>query len=178
MHWVEKIVFDKKRGEIDISEQRHVLVDPNAFRAMRESISEIMKKESADSVIYMTGKKHTQEFVKEILAKKTLAGLISKFGWGREKIIEKVLEIFSQYGYGLAEVEKLDFEKETVVTVKNSCIAKTYKKRQKDTVCSYLAGLIAGGAEAITKTNYDCFETHCIAKGDSLCRFVVEKQKF
>ncbi len=52
-----------------------------------------------------------------------------------------------------------------------------YSRKQKKPVCCYIAGLIAGGSEAIIGKPSECIETHCIAKGDKVCRFEVGPEK-
>ena len=78
---------------------------------------------------------------------------------------------------GATIAEKIDLEGESILIMDNSCIATAYKKKQKKPVCSYIAGLIAGGAEGITGHEFECVETHCIAKGDKHCRFVLKRDK-
>jgi predicted hydrocarbon binding protein len=175
VEWLNKLISDTKKGEINLSGQRHVVVDANSFRAYRDAISEIIG-HGASAVLYRAGKKHTQEFISVMLKKNHFVGLVRRFGWGREKIAEKIADILNQYGYGAARIEKIDFDGESIVLLDNSCIAMAYKKRQKEPVCSYIAGLLAGGAEAITKGKYECTETHCLAKGDKFCRFVLKKE--
>jgi predicted hydrocarbon binding protein len=174
--WIEGITFNRKRGEITISGQRHTVVNSYSFKAYRDAISEIIG-HGADAVLYLAGKRHTEEFVKGILKESTLARFAKQFRWGRNKIAEKVADVLTHYGYGYTTVEKVDFEKESIVLLENSCVARNYKKRQKRPVCFYVAGLIAGGANAITGKRYECRETHCIAKGDKVCRFVVKPER-
>jgi predicted hydrocarbon binding protein len=107
-----------------------------------------------------------------------LARLASKTKWGREKLARKTGDMISEYGYGKLEYKKVDLDGESVVVLRNSCIAGEYrrmKKKAKVPVCSYIAGLLAGGTVGITGKDYDCRETKCIANGDKHCEFVIKK---
>jgi len=174
--WLESITHDEKTGYIEISGQRHTIVNSNAFMAYRESISKIIG-HGADAVLYMAGKNHTEKFVSIMMKQNVMSGLVKRFKWGKNKIAEKVVNVLNQYGFGAAIAEKIDLEKETIIIVKNSCVATSYKKKQKEPVCSYIAGLLAGGAKAIVGEDYICTETHCVAKGDKHCRFVLSPEK-
>jgi predicted hydrocarbon binding protein len=177
MGWINEVKFDREKGEIYVLGQRHTIVNSYSFRAYRDAIAEIIG-HGADAVLYLSGKRHTEMFIKEVLKKSPMARLAKRFKWGRKKITENVVDILTQYGYGVAKLEKLDFEGESIITLKNSCIAANYEKKQEGPVCFYVAGLISGGAEAITGKRYECRETHCIAKGDKECRFLIKPEKY
>ena len=176
MDWIKEVKFKARKGEIHVMGQRHTIVNSYSFRAYRDAISEIIG-QGADAVIFLSGKHHTATFIKRVLEKSPMARLAKRFKWGRKKIVEGIIDILTQYGYGVAKLEKLDFEGESIITLQNSCIARNYEKKQKGPVCSYIAGLISGGADAIMGKPYKCIETHCIARGDKECRFLVIKEK-
>ncbi|MFQ5474405.1 MAG: V4R domain-containing protein [Candidatus Nanoarchaeia archaeon] len=59
---------------------------------------------------------------------------------------------------------------------------KTYKKKygmQKEAVCHYMRGLLAGGVEAIYSPEKKIYavETECIAKGDERCFFEIKPEE-
>ena len=176
MDWIKGINFSKNMGEISLSGQRHVLINANSFKAYRDAISEIIG-HGADAVLYLAGKRHTEKFIRNVIEKSPFARLVSKSGWGRNKIAEKVVLILDDYGYGKTGIEKMDLNKESIVTLRNSCIATNYTKKQKRPVCSYISGLLAGGTQAITGKACEVVETHCIAKGDKHCRFSIKVEK-
>jgi len=174
--WLESIKYDDKKGDIEISGQRHTIVNSNAFMAYRESISQIIG-HGADAVLYLAGKNHTEKFVSIMLKQNAMSGFVKRFKWGKNKIAKKVIEVLNQYGFGAASIKKMDLDKESIITMKNSCIATCYKKKQKEPVCSYIAGLMAGGAKAIVGGDYVCIETHCTAMGHKECRFIIKPEK-
>jgi len=174
--WLESIKHDEKTGYIEISGQRHTIVNSNAFMAYRESISQIIG-HGADAVLYMAGKNHTERFVSIMMKQNAMSGFVKRFKWGKNKIAEKVVDVLNQYGFGAASIEKMDLDKESIITMKNSCIATCYEKKQKEPVCSYIAGLLAGGAKAIGGKEYIVTETQCAAMGHKECRFVIKPEK-
>ncbi len=153
---------------------RHTIVNSDTFRHIRDSMFDIVGP-AADSLLYLSAKNHTKEYLKVILKKSAVARIASKFKWGREKITRKAAQILTEYGFGHVEIQKLDLGGESVAVMKNSCIAKSYKKKSKVPVCSYIAGLLAGGATTINKKNYECKEVECIAKGDSVCNLFLKE---
>jgi predicted hydrocarbon binding protein len=171
--WIRGIKFSPGKGEITLSGERHVLVNAYAFRAYRDAISEIIG-HGSDAVLYLAGKRHSEKFISLALKKNALTRLARRLKWGRNAITHRILDVLVQYGFGTASFEKLDLDKESIIILHNSCIAKNYDKKQKRPVCSYIAGLLAGGGQAIAKRPYECVETHCIAKGDKYCRFMAK----
>ena len=96
--WTSKIKFNKDKGEIIVSGNRAVIVTAGALKALRDTVTEVMKEETADSVLYMAGKKHTRKLISDILSNSIFTRYVSKFNWGKEKITEKMVDILSQYG--------------------------------------------------------------------------------
>lgn len=176
INWLRGMKFDEARGEINISGMRHTLVNSNAFKAYRDAIGKIIG-HGADAVLYMAGKQHTETFVNAVIKKSVMVRLTKKFEWGKTKIAEKVVDLLNQHGFGAATIEKMDIYKEAIIRLDNSCIATNYSGKQKGPVCFYIAGLLSGGAKAIVGRDYTCTETHCIAKGDEHCRFVIRPEK-
>lgn len=174
--WIEKMKFNKKDGSIKIFGVRHTIINSDTFRHIRDSMIKIVGP-AADSLLYLSAKKHTEEYLKIVLKKSSVAGFASKFKWGREKITERAADILTEYGFGKMEIKKIDLDGESIAAMTNSCIAKAYKRhgKTKVPVCSYIAGLLAGGATTINKKNYECKEVQCIAKGDKICKFVLER---
>jgi predicted hydrocarbon binding protein len=175
--WLKGIKFDKKKGEIILSGQRHALHTVNAFRAYRDGIARIIGEGGADAVLYLAGREHTERFVKGLLKKSMMAGMVSKFGWGQKKIMQKLVDVLRQYGFGSTSIEKIDLKGESFLVLDNSCIATNYTRRQKKPVCSYLSGLIAGAMNAVTGKSWEVTETHCWAKGNRHCRFMIRLEK-
>jgi predicted hydrocarbon binding protein len=177
INWVEGIKFDGDKGEIRIMDQRFCLHTSFAFRSFRDGIAKVIGEGGSDAVLYNAGKLHTEFFVKGILEKSTMARVAKRFGWGQVKIMEKLTKVLNQYGFGVTSIEKIDLKKESMLLMDNSCIATCYKTKRKKPVCSYISGLIAGAMTVVTGKPFEVQETHCIAKGDKHCRFLIKREK-
>lgn len=175
--WLKEIDFDKKEGEIRIVGERCTILNSNAFRDYREAIAEVMGHKAADTVIYMAARRHIEDYISSVLKSSLVAGLAKKLSWGKKKIAENICTIITHYGFGHAEIDKLDLEGESVVILRESCIASAYKKKQDVPVCSYISGQLSGGLKAITGKPYNVTETRCMAMGDNECRFVIKRDK-
>ena len=179
LEWLKHVEFDEENGEIAISGQRHALVFNGIFADLRERMRAIIG-HSADVIIYEVGREHVKKVLNYYLQHYPPLKLLVKTGIGKEQLAKKAAELLTAYGFGKAEIEKLDLENESIITLKNSFVASFYKKRnlnQDRPVCSLVAGFIAGAAEVIGNGKYECKEIECIAKGDEVCRFVVTKVK-
>jgi predicted hydrocarbon binding protein len=176
--WIEKMDFNEKDGSIQMFKVRHTIINSDTFRHIRDSILKIVGP-AADSLLYLSAKNHTEEYLKEVLKNSSMAKFATKFKWGREGITKKASQILTEYGFGKMDVEKIDLDGQSIAIMKNSCIGMSYRKKGKSKVptCSYIAGLIAGGATTINKSNYECKEVLCVGKGDKICKFVLEKSK-
>lgn len=170
-NWIKDIEF--KDGRVEIFGVRHGIIDSATFYRIREGFKKIVGS-ATDRILHMAGKSHTKEFVKSVLEQSRIVRIASKFDWGKEKITKKISKILNQYGYGVAEIVKFDPENEMVLTLKDSIIGSFYEGEEDKPTCSYLAGLLAGGATAILGKDVDCKEVKCIGKGDDVCKFVAK----
>jgi predicted hydrocarbon binding protein len=174
IEWLkEEAKFIENLGEIRLLGWRHTLIDPRTFKHMRNRMIKIIGP-ATDSLLYLSAKDHTIDFVDNVMKKNAFVKIIKKFKWGKKKIAENIAKILTHYGYGVAKLEKFDPDGESILTLKNSCIGTFYKNEKKPT-CSYIAGLIAGGTVVLFKKDYDCEEIECVAKGDKICKFLVKK---
>ena len=70
-------------------------------------------------------------------------------------------------------MEEFDREgRKLIVLVRNSAFAEAYGSAQKG-ACHMIRGVMAGMAAGIFGGDVRSEETHCLAKGDELCRFVI-----
>jgi len=83
------------------------------------------------------------------------------------------VDLIALSGWGIPTVDNFNpKEKKTIFLLKNSPVAKIFGS-SKVAVDHLFRGLSAGGGSYILDANLDCVETHCVAKGDSICRFLV-----
>lgn len=169
--WSEDVEF--KKGRVMVFGRRHSIVDSGVFYSIREKMKKIVGS-AADRMLYMAGKERSERFVKAAMEESRMASFISKFNWGEKKIIEKLADIFTQYGFGIAEVEEFTPDGRSSLIVKDSIIGTKYSGESDRPTCSYLAGYVAGGASVVFGEDMECHEEECVGKGDKFCRFVVE----
>lgn len=96
------------------------------------------------------------------------------FNYSDDEVVAFMCKMGGEIGWGRFEVEKLDLDgRELVVVVKNSPFAEAYGDADKG-VCHMIRGVMAGTAAGIFGTEVRSEETLCQAKGDDLCRFVLQ----
>lgn len=94
-------------------------------------------------------------------------------GMRQTEAIKWGIDLVSLSGWGIPNLDSIDLEKGvSVFSIKNSTVGKYYGKTTFP-VDHLFRGLVAGGVSYILNKDLDCVETHCIAKGDGICRFVV-----
>lgn len=173
--WTDEVEF--KSGELRVSGIRCNIIESGELCDIRDRMRKIVGK-AADRILYLSAKDHTESFVEEVVEESKLARVASKMNWGKKKIMEKSLEILERDGYGIVRIEKMDLEElEGVIILENSSIGAFYDGESDRNTCSYIAGLIAGGAKAVMGVDVTCEEVECIGKGDEVCKFVVKPSK-
>ena len=82
----------------------------------------------------------------------------------------------NQIGWGNFSLKRYDpTEKHLCVAVKDSPFAQAYGPSSQS-VCHLIRGVLAGMASVLFGTDCRADEVECRAKGDALCRFVIEAQ--
>jgi predicted hydrocarbon binding protein len=95
------------------------------------------------------------------------------FDYSDEEIVAFMCNMGREIGWGDFEVEEFDQEgRRLVVLVRNSAFAEAYGDADRG-VCHLIRGVMAGMAAAIFGADVRSDETHCRAKGDPHCRFVI-----
>lgn len=83
-------------------------------------------------------------------------------------------------GIGKFDLIRADFKNNVYISRTQSPYAEVYKMffgLQKECVDFWLMGIWAGGIEPIVKEKLACFESSCVAKGDSYCELVIKPLK-
>lgn len=97
-----------------------------------------------------------------------------------EKLFKIAVEQTELVGYGKLRLVNVDSEKKHFFVNIESNIAKEYARMfglQKEPVCYFLRGAIAGCVNSITNEELICVETNCMVSGKSTCEFVVKPLK-
>ncbi len=132
-------------------------------------ILRVLMKSGSQFIIYNSAKKAGFDWFK------TMSGVYK--GLKQSEAIKWGLDIVSLSGWGVLTLDSVDIEKKTCVFVlKNSIAAKVFGSSSVQ-VDHLFRGLAAGGMSYILNGDLECIETHCLAKGDALCRFVVAPMK-
>lgn len=106
-------------------------------------------------------------------------GAIAKmFSEEPKEVVEWYVALERMTGYAEYEIESLDVNKPKVILRANwSAQADSYDREVDYPVCFLATGITEGAMSAIFDKEMACEETHCKAKGDDYCRFVVRPKK-
>ena len=168
------------------SETKHILVGDESFALVpngiiAETYSRLLESSGYDEVgkiMYESARKVAYEGQKHLIQAfnitlKTRQDFVAK--------LSELLFYISTFGYGIGEGEEQ--EEEFVFRIRHSFVAEYLKgKALKKPVCLFLAGILAGGAQAYAElleapSSYSCVETKCIAIGDPYCEFHLAASK-
>lgn len=98
-------------------------------------------------------------------------------GMKQTEAINWGMDIVTLAGWGKISLNSINLDsKNSIFVMTDSLVAKLYGK----TNCSVdhlFRGLVAGAVSYILNQEVDAFETHCVAKGDPVCRFTVSPVK-
>jgi predicted hydrocarbon binding protein len=143
---------------------RYLLIRPETLAQFQKALEERLGEE-AQEVLYRGG------FTGGCLSTKKYK---EEFGYGDEETVRFMMTMGGQIGWGNFEVEEFDPEaKRLIVTVTCSAFAEVYG-RSTDPVCHMTRGVMAGMTQTLFNEDVDASETHCLAKGDDVCRFLIE----
>jgi len=161
---LENLTYDPDQGRIAFKDVRYLLIRPETLRDFQKAVeAELGREKVAEMMLQggLTGGRLSSKRYREV------------FGYSDQQIVEFMVKMGSEIGWGKFSVEKFDPAKgELVVQVASSPFAAVYG--QSDTgVCHLIRGVLAGLAEGIFGRAVTSTETHCLAKGDAHCRFAI-----
>jgi predicted hydrocarbon binding protein len=155
--------YSGDEGAITFKDVRYMLLRPDTVVDFQKAVEAELGDRTADMMMaggYTGGSRSSQRY-KEV------------FNYSDEEIVAFMCNMGREIGWGDFEVEDFDLqERELVVIVRNSAFAEAYGSADHG-VCHMIRGVMAGMAAGIFGTDVRSDETHCRAKGDDLCRFVV-----
>jgi predicted hydrocarbon binding protein len=160
---LDNLDYDEASGTISFKGVRYMLIRPDTVVDFQKAVEKALGDEVADSMMAggYTGGSRSSKRYKEV------------FGHGDDEIVSFMCNMGREIGWGDFEVETLDKDgRELVVVVRNSAFAEAYGSAGEG-VCHMIRGVMAGMAAGIFGTDVTSEETHCRAKGDDLCRFVI-----
>lgn len=167
------ISLDTETGRLfDSLTKTHLLMmDEDFYRGLRSRLYETFQS-GASVILREIGVGYGQ-----IMGK-----AISEMGGSRIEVYKRFIERGKHQGYGIFHVAVLEaltsaFTGEVVIRLKNSFFSLSAGKTGR-TECQIVAGMIAGAAPFLLgKKEFDCVETKCLSKGDSLCEFHLKNVK-
>lgn len=120
------------------------------------------------SYLYHTMKANTMLNIRQIADSivGTLGRLNAKF------LSQELLKEFPKRGYGTPELVSYDKSSSSFVVKIFNCF-NCKGVENKDYICAISAGLLAGGAFAVTHKEMDALQLMCCARGDPYCEFKI-----
>jgi predicted hydrocarbon binding protein len=160
---LDNFEYSEDEGAITFKDVRYMLIRPDTVVDFQKAVEAEIGDRTAEMMMaggYTGGSRSSQRY-KEV------------FNYSDEEIVAFMCNMGREIGWGDFEVEEFDRqERELVVVVKNSAFAQAYGSADHG-VCHMIRGVMAGMAAGIFGTDVRSEETHCRAKGDDLCRFIV-----
>jgi predicted hydrocarbon binding protein len=155
--------WDVDRGEFFVIGYRTLMLSNKTFVRIQKEAEKILG-DGAAVIFYEAGKKAVLVSVKRIEEEWKLEG---------EELIRGLEEFYAEVGFGKFIIGKAKAERELIIKVENSFIAKEYGKSDVP-VCHFIRGYCAGIGETLTNQAMDAEEVKCVACGDDHCEFVVK----
>lgn len=161
---LDNLEYDAEAGRIAFKDVRYMLIRPDTVVDFQKAV----EAEVGDRVAEMmmaggyTGGSRSSKRYKEV------------FNYSDDEIVAFMCTMGAEIGWGKFEVERFDaHDKELIVVVRDSPFAEAYGSAGEP-VCHMIRGVMAGMAAGIFGGDVSSKETHCRAKGDELCRFVLK----
>jgi predicted hydrocarbon binding protein len=154
-------------GRLTFRDVRYMLIRPDTVVDFQKSVEEMVGPERCAEAMMAggyTGGSRSSKRYKEV------------FGYTDEEIVAFMCRMGGEIGwgkFGLIDLNATD--KRLVIEVEDSPFAEAYGRDQPSSfpVCHMIRGVLAGMAAGIFGGDVASEETECVAKGDSVCRFVV-----
>ena len=160
---LDNVEYAENDGAITFKDVRYMLIRPDTVVDFQKAVEAELGERTAEMMMaggYTGGSRSSQRY-KEV------------FDYSDEEIVAFMCNMGREIGWGDFEVEEFDQEgRRLVVLVRNSAFAEAYGDADRG-VCHLIRGVMAGMAEGIFGGDVRSEETHCRAKGDDHCRFVI-----
>jgi predicted hydrocarbon binding protein len=161
---LDNLDYDADSGRITFKDVRYMVIRPDTVVDFQKAVEAEIGERVTEMMMaggYTGGSRSSRRY-KEL------------FNYSDGEIVTFMCKMGGEIGWGRFEVEKLDTEgKELIVVVRDSAFAEAYGSSDK-AVCHMIRGVMAGMAAGIFGTEVSSEETLCRAKGDEVCRFVLE----
>jgi predicted hydrocarbon binding protein len=160
---LDNLEYDEGEGKIAFRGVRYMLIRPDTVVEFQKAVEQVLGGQTAEMMMaggYAGGSRSSQRYKEE-------------FHYSDEEIVAFMCNMGREIGWGDFEVEEFEPESNRlVVLVRNSAFAEAYGPAHEG-VCHMIRGVMAGLAAGVFGTEARSEETHCRAKGDALCRFLI-----
>ncbi|MDW8034372.1 MAG: V4R domain-containing protein [Nitrososphaerota archaeon] len=110
------------------------------------------------------------------LGESKVEGLIKKYKVDKQTALKIILAERAAKGWGIAEAEEVN-SKKSVIVVRELFECLPFKNKQEKSVSQLFRGYLTGIFQKLYGKSFTVSEVECIAKGDDVCRFLVETVK-
>jgi predicted hydrocarbon binding protein len=145
-----------------------VLMPAQTLLDLEQEIAKKLGCETARTILIEAGKKRVKQSASYLKLIKNIFLAFEKLPFG-SPLIQLASEAWKVCGWGEYSIIKLGKSK-ILVKTKTSPLARSQLNvygRSEKPVCSYICGMLAGGAEAVYGEKFNCKETSCTATGKS-----------
>ncbi len=161
---LEQLTFET--GHLNFKEVRYMFIRPEVIATMHKSMEAEIGPEKCAEIMMAAGNvggsKSSQRY-KEV------------FGYSEQEIALFMCKMGGEIGWGIFHLARLDVEKgQMIIEVSDSPFAAAYGPSES-AVCHLIRGVMAGMGAGIFGSEVAALETSCTAKGDSCCRFEIQK---
>ncbi len=175
---IDKNIKDEviiEEGKTTISGQRAMIVSVKTLATQQKEL-ERLAGEKWGEVVYEAERKAIQEATLQIFGLKQLDSFKKGESFDKGSMVDTLISIFNCAGYGVLKLKKLDEKNPyALVVMEESTIPQEYERRNTP-VCYRVAGILAGGAEAVFMIPMKCKEEKCMSMGDSHCEFEITRR--
>ena len=160
---LKELISHPEKGGLYYKEVRYLLVRPETLAAFQKAAEREIGEKASD-ILYQSG------FQGGALSSKRYREV---FGFSDEEIIQFMVEMGPQIGWGRFELERFDGNnKLLIVKVYHSPFAEGYGP-SSEPVCHMIRGVLGGMASIVFRKEIASKEVSCLARGDEYCRFQI-----
>ena len=161
---IEQLKFET--GHLNFKDVRYMFIRPEVIATWQKALeAEVGLEKCAEMMMAagnVGGSKSSQRY-KEV------------FGYSEQEIVEFMCKMGGEIGWGIFSLAHLDVEQgKMIIEVGDSPFAAAYGPAESS-VCHLIRGVMAGLGGGVLGGDVSSLETACAAKGDSICRFEVQR---
>ena len=153
-------------GRLDFKGVRYMFIRPEVIATLQKSMEAEMGLEKCAEMMMAAG---------DVGGAKSSQRYKEVFNYSEQEIVEFMCKMGGEIGWGIFRLDAFDLENgQMVIEVGDSPFAAAYGPAESP-VCHLIRGVMAGMGRGIFNGDVSSLETACVAKGDTLCRFEVQR---